>query len=145
MKQLLKKFIKLIPIDFTRNQRYDSQTKKVIARVCRTDSNCIDIGCHKGEVLDLILKQAPLGQHFGFEPIPEMYQALVSNYQNNPNCQFFPIALSDATGETTFNYVVSNPAYSGIKKRQYDKPNEVDQAITVNMDLLDNLIPPTVK
>jgi FkbM family methyltransferase len=141
MKQLIKQFIKFLPIDLTRNQRYDSQTKKVIARVCSENSNCIDIGCHKGEVLDIILKHAPKGHQYGFEPIPDLYENLVKKYAANPNCHFHQVALSETKGSTTFNYVVSNPAYSGIKKRQYDKPNEVDTQITVKMDLLDNLIP----
>lgn len=140
MKQLIKKIIKKIPIAFTQNQQYDKQTTLVIKKVCQENSNCIDVGCHKGEVLDIMRKYAPKGHHFGFEPIPELYQALQSKYSKS-EAQIFDIALSNEKGIKTFNFVVSNPAYSGLIKRQYDKPHEQDTSIEVRVDLLDHIIP----
>ena len=140
MKALLKYLIKKLPIAFTKNQQYDYQTKKLIAKVCTQKSNCIDIGCHKGEVLDLFLKQSPKGHHYCFEPIPNMYKALTKQYYGKP-CTFFDVALSNYVGETKFNHVVSNPAYSGLIKRSYDKKEEVDEQILVQVNKLDNLIP----
>ena len=67
MKELIKKALKSLPFDFTLNQRYDRLTRKVIRKVCRPDSHCVDVGCHKGEILDLLLAAAPLGVHYGFE------------------------------------------------------------------------------
>ncbi|MCR6638472.1 MAG: FkbM family methyltransferase [Sporocytophaga sp.] len=46
---------------------------------------------------------------------------------------------------STFNYVVSNPSYSGIKKRSYDRANEVDTEITVETIPLDMVIPENYK
>ena len=89
--------------------------------------------------MDLILKSAPLGQHLGFEPIPTMYKDLKTKYAQAENCTILDIALSNEEGETSFNYVISNPAYSGIKKRSYDKPNEQDTSITVQMKRLECL------
>jgi len=138
--KLLKKYIKKLPIAFTKNQRYDAWTDQIIKKVCQPQSNSVDVGCHKGEVLETILKAAPNGHHYCFEPLPDMFENLQKNFADQP-CTFHEIALSDSVGETTFNYVVSNPSYSGIKKRKYDKPNEKDTQITVQMDLLDNIIP----
>lgn len=140
MKELIKYIIKKLPIAFTKNQQYDAQTKKVIRKTVTAESSCIDIGCHKGEVLDLILLQSPNGKHYGFEPIPAMYKKLVQRYKGVP-CTFYDIALSNKVGETKFNYVVSNPAYSGLIKRNYDKKDEVDEQILVSVNTLDNLIP----
>jgi Methyltransferase FkbM domain len=50
--------------------------------------------------------------------------------------------LSDAKGSSTFNYVISNPAYSGLVKRRYDRPHEDDRTIIVRKNLLDALIDP---
>jgi FkbM family methyltransferase len=144
MKEFIKKLIKLIPIAFTKNQKYDKQTKKVIQQVCKSDSNCIDVGCHKGEVLDIIIRFAPAGRHFGFEPLPDMYSRLKSKYTSSL-ITISDIALSNTTGHSTFNYVISNPAYSGLVKRTYDRPDEKDTSITVTVDKLDNIIPPDVK
>ena len=144
MKELLKRIIKKIPIAFTQNQRYDEQTKKIINRVCGRNSNCIDIGCHVGEVLDIIRLNAPNGQHFAFEPLPHLFKNLKEKYKHT-TCIISDIALSNTTGITTFNYVISNPAYSGLKKRKYDRPDERDTTIEVKTEKLDNIIPENLK
>ena len=144
MKAAIKRFLKSLPIAFTQNQRYDRQTHRVIQKVCKSGSNCIDVGCHKGEILDLFLKYAPQGQHWGFEPIPDLYESLLKKYAAT-NCRFFNIALSDKPGTSSFNYVVSNPSYSGLLKRKYDHPNEEDTQITVHTERLDALIPADVQ
>lgn len=135
---MLKKWLKKLPIPITKNHQYDIQAKKVIRKVVTPNSNCIDVGCHEGEFLDLFLKYAPNGTHLAFEPLPDYYQDLVKNY--GKKCQVYNTALSDKKGESTFNYVISNPAYSGLQKRNYDKPNEKDTTITVKTDLLDYFI-----
>jgi FkbM family methyltransferase len=141
MKEFLKKVLKSLPIAFTKNQRYDHDTQRVLQRVLHATANCVDVGCHKGEVLELILKYAPQGQHFGFEPIPALFEDLQRNFANRPNCHFYQLGLSDAPGETSFNYVVSNPAYSGFVKRKYDRPHEEDTLITVRKERLDQVLP----
>lgn len=141
LKDFIKKILKALPFAFTKNQRYDRLTERVISKVCRPTSNCADVGCHKGEILDLLLAAAPKGQHFGFEPIPVLYQHLTEKYVAVPQCRFFDIALSNAQGSSSFNYVVSNPSYSGLLKRRYDRPNEQDTQITVRTEKLDDVWP----
>lgn len=145
MKKTIKQLIKKIPIAFTKNQQYDKQTLNIIKKVCKADSNCIDVGAHKGEVLDQILRFAPQGTHFAFEPIPALYDGLVEKYRSKPKCNIYDIALSNNKGTSTFNYVVSNPSYSGLIKRKYDRDNEQDTQITVKTDLLDATIPSGTK
>jgi FkbM family methyltransferase len=141
MKQLLKRLLTLLHISVTRNQKYDAYTQKILQRSLKPDSNCIDIGCHKGEILDLMIKGAPNGKKIGFEPIPELYQFLTAKYSEDPSIAIFPTALYDQTGTTTFQHVLNAPAYSGIKKRKYDgKHVDIDQ-ITVETGLLDHFIP----
>lgn len=139
MLQFFKNLFKLIPIAITQNQKYDRDTLKVFEKVCKYNSNCIDVGCHKGEILDHLFKFAPEGSHFAFEPLPHLYADLVIKYQGK-KVTISNVALSDTVGTTNFNYVVSNPAYSGIKKRTYDRPNEVDQTIEVQLDTLDRVV-----
>ncbi len=117
----------------------------VINKVCKIDSNCIDVGCHKGEVLDLFIKKSTSGYHWGFEPIPILYSELCKKYNSNKKIKVKQIALSNNSGETTFNYVVSNPSYSGIKKRKYDRKYEIDEQITVVCKKMDNIIPNSCK
>ncbi|MBP7273847.1 MAG: FkbM family methyltransferase [Saprospiraceae bacterium] len=140
MFQTIKKIVKKLPFAFTQNQKYDRQTYKILKKVLRKNSNCIDVGCHKGEVLDLMLSFAPDGKHFGFEPIPDLAAALNNKYKNS-SCSILPVALSNIKEKTSFNYVISNPSYSGLLKRTYDRKHETDTLIEVQTDLLDNILP----
>jgi FkbM family methyltransferase len=103
------------------------------------NSNCIDIGCHKGEMLDLMLKYAPHGKHFAFEPLPYLFENLKKIYKNR--VQIFPFALSDTSGFSSFQFVKNAPAYSGLKKRKYDISNPDIEEIKVEVKTLDELIP----
>lgn len=141
MISFIKHLIKQIPVDITLNQKYDTQTRKVIMKHCAANSNCIDVGCHKGEIMDLFLQYAPEGHHIGFEPIPMLFDNLRIKYAGQAHCTVSDIALSHQKGTSSFNYVVSNPAYSGLVKREYDRKDEKDTSISVVTDLLDNVKP----
>lgn len=137
---MLKALFRYLPFDVSINQAYDRQSWQVIQKVCDENACCVDVGCHKGEIMDWFVQQSPKGSHWGFEPIPAMYNQLVSKYQKNPNITIYPYALSDSNGTTTFNLVLTNPAYSGILKRNYDHANEKDQTIEVEIRTLDDLL-----
>lgn len=70
-----------------------------------------------------------------------MYEALSQKYQHNSHCTIANVALSKENGTATFNYVVSNPSYSGLRKRQYDRSGEQDTTITVQTRRLDDFLP----
>lgn len=139
MKNFVKKIAAKLPFAVTKNIKYDKLTKEVIKKVCKEDTNCIDVGCHKGEILDLMIAAAPQGKHYGFEPIPEFYNYLRTKYKNT-SCRIEEIALSNKSGIIEFNYVMSNPSYSGIKKRNYDRSNEKDMRIDVHTEKMDDVI-----
>ena len=142
MARILKRTVKRLPIAFTQNQRYDAQTVAIIKKICGKNSNCIDVGTHRGEILDAFLKAAPGGTHFGFEPIPSFYGALQRKYASVHNVKLYDYALSDTVGTAEFNYVTTNPAYSGLKKRSYDRKGERDEKIIVRTALLDEVVLP---
>ncbi len=123
-----------------RNRQYDIQTLEVMRRVLRKDSNCVDVGCHQGSILREMLRFAPAGTHFAFEPLPGMYQGLRESFGGLANLHLHDCALSDVAGTTSFQHVVSNPGYSGFRRRRYDRPHEQVRQIMVRTDLLDNLV-----
>jgi FkbM family methyltransferase len=143
-KNIVKKALYVMHIDITKNQQYDRQTNKVLKRVLTKHSNCIDIGCYKGEILDVMIRRAPLGKHWGFEPIPVMAEALRKKYVNKQNVTIQQVALSDEQGQASFNYVKNAPAYSGLMKRKYDIKKPDIQTFEVERDTLDQVIPSDV-
>lgn len=138
IKNLVRATLNQLHLDLTKNLEYDRLTKAVMKKVIQSDSNCIDVGCHKGEILDIILKLAPEGTHFSYEPIPVFYETLKKKYGDNVSV--YPYALSDKKGTTSFNYVKNAPAYSGIKKRKYDTDSPDIEQIQVQMQTLDSTI-----
>jgi FkbM family methyltransferase len=136
MKDCIKKIIRSFPLPLSKNHAYDLLTQKIIKKVCHTSSNCIDVGCHKGEIMDIILRYAPHGHHTGFEPLPDSYTLLKNKYRKNPRVKIYNYALSNRKGQSSFNYVITNPAYSGLVKRNYDR-QEKDTEIEVDTQTLD--------
>lgn len=126
-------------IDF--NTLYDNQTAAIMERVLAPASNCIDVGCHVGAILDVMLRLAPEGRHFAFEPLPHLHEALEKKYAGNGHVILHNLALSESEGEATFQHVVSNPGYSGLLKRRFDRPHEDVVEIRVRLARLDDLVP----
>lgn len=121
---------------------YDRLTVAVMERVLEPASNCIDIGASAGVLLQQMVRLAPRGKHFAFEPLPHFYRTLVKRF---PDVRIHNVALSDAAAESTpFQHVVSNPAYSGLRRRAYERPDERIEEIVVRTARLDELIPADV-
>lgn len=140
IKHLVRETLITFRIDLTKNLEYDRYTRTIINKYVKPNYNCIDIGCHKGEILDLLLKNAPKGKHFAFEPIPQLFKALTKKY--NQKARLFPFALSDKNEKTKFQLVKNALAYSGIKRRRYDIENPVIEEINIETKTLDTIISP---
>lgn len=118
---------------------YDFQTIRVINKVLKPNSNYIDIGAHKGHILRDLIKKAPDGSGFAFEPIPPLFEKLQKSY--GKKVKLFNLALSDEKGEAEFSYVVDRPAISGLKERKIEGEDYNTKKIKVTIDTLDSLIP----
>jgi len=135
VKKSLKKIIKSIPINFTLNQKYDAQTKQIMKIVLEPESTFVDVGSHKGEILSIALKISPKGSHHAYEPIPQIHKKLDAKF--GKICKVKNLCISNEVGESLFNFVESNPAYSGIRMRNYPKKEKINK-IKVKLDTLDN-------
>ena len=118
---------------------YDALTRLVIAREVERNACCVDVGCHSGDILDMMLEYAPEGSFYCFEPIPDLAKGLRAKYRED-RVRIFDIALSDQAGSSSFNYVVTNPGYSGLRRRSYDNPHEQDRSITVRTETMDHIL-----
>jgi FkbM family methyltransferase len=138
IKRILREILLFCQIPLTRNMRYDILTKKILKRTLQSDSSCVDVGAHKGEVLRTILQFAPQGKHFAFEPIPSLYERL--NHKMGTQVRVFPFALSNQEGRTTFHLVKDDPAYSGLRRRLYKSENTQVEEIEVEVKRMDDLL-----
>lgn len=143
IKDKIRGLLNFLHLDLTKNLRYDRLTRKIIQQFVKPDFNTIDVGAHRGEILSLLIRQAPHGRHFAFEPIPDFAKQLREKFKSRATV--YACALSNHSGESTFQYVVNAPAYSGLKNRQYatDKP-EITQ-LKVAVKELDSMIDPELK
>jgi FkbM family methyltransferase len=138
-KDLLKKALIHLHLDVTKNMQYDRYTRQIMKHVLKPDSNCIDIGCFKGEILEEMIKLAPDGRHFAFEPLHDYFEQLIGRFSGKAT--IFPYALTDSEGISEFKYVKNAPAYSGLKIRDYNIKKPDIETIGVETRPLDTLIP----
>lgn len=138
IKDIIREVFIFFHIDLTKNLKYDRLTKAIMKKHIQKDYNCIDIGCHKGEILNLMLKYSPNGKHYAFEPIPYLYDEIKLKF--GKKAVIYPYALSNTNGKTTFQLVKNAPAYSGLKKRQYAIKNPEIDEIEVEVKTLDDII-----
>lgn len=139
---MVRKVLQTFHLDLTKNLEYDRLTGVILKKVLQPHSNCVDVGCHKGEILTEILKLAPQGEHHAFEPIPQFYKPLKADF---PSVNIYPYALATSAGKSDFKFVENAPAYSGIKERDYAVKNPKIQTLTVELRRLDEVLTQNTK
>jgi FkbM family methyltransferase len=137
MRELAKKVIKYWPWPLTVNERYDRQTKAILQKICRPESVCIDVGCFKGDILRLMIRYAPEARHIAFEPIPTQFEFLKATF--GKQADVYPFALGNENKVASFQFVVSNPTYSGLRQRKY-KGEEKIESIRVAVRKMDDIV-----
>jgi FkbM family methyltransferase len=121
-----------------RNREYDAATVEIIRRVLKKDSNSIDAGANEGLILRELIRAAPLGTHFAFEPIPALAEELRRRY---PRAAVQEVALADYSGETTFRYLPELSALSSLYERPEREAGEAVVQMTVSVARLDDVVP----
>ena len=120
-----------------REARDDQQLRLLLAFLLVEDSNCVDVGGHRGGVLEQMVRLAPLGRHIVYEPLPAFCEDLRRRF---PQVDVREAALSDRSGERTFMYVRSQPGLSGFRRRSYSTTPTIEE-ITVRTERLDDSLP----
>ncbi len=143
IKDVIRKACLALGWDLTKNLEYDRLSNLIMKKAIGANSNCIDIGCHKGEIMEIILRMAPNGNHTAFEPIPELHEGLRRKFGNQ--IIVLPYALGDENGMSTFNHVKNAEAYSGLRQRKYDTQHPEINIIEVEVRKLDDVINPSTK
>jgi FkbM family methyltransferase len=66
------------------------------------DARCIDVGAHRGAVLQEVVRVAPHGRHIAYEPLPHLATELRRRF---PGVDVREAALSNRIGVSTFEHV----------------------------------------
>ena len=119
-----------------RAARDDRNMALFMASILAPDACCVDVGAHKGWILQEMVRLAPLGKHMAFEPIPELAAKLAVEF---PAVDVNGVALSDEEGEAAFQ-VAEEREQSGLEQRGWLKTGY--EAVTVPVRRLDDLVPP---
>ena len=73
----------------------------------------MDIGAHRGLVLEEILRVAPTGQHIAFEPIPALAEEVTRAF---PSVDCRRLALGANPGVAEFCHFTSLDGWSGLRR-----------------------------
>jgi FkbM family methyltransferase len=106
-------------------------------RLITLDANCIDVGCHIGSTLSLIVKLAPQGKHTAFEPLPQKAAWLRRKF---PEVDVRQMALSNVAGTVDFTENLDRPGFSGL--RQSVGSRDRVRHLAVACDRLDHVLHP---
>ena len=110
--------------------------EEMMQRTISDSFNCIDVGCHLGSMLSLIMKLAPNGHHMAFEPTPHKASWLKRKF---PEVDVRELAIGEESGTVTFYYDVKQSGYSGL---HWDmNANRTVRELTVQCERLDNILP----
>lgn len=109
--------------------------ERAMALLIRRDSNCIDVGCHIGSTLSLMLKLAPQGKHMAFEPVPQKAAWLRAKF---PEVDVRQVALGEQPGKLTFTENLSRPGFSSFRREQRD--TDQIREYEVQVERLDDLV-----
>lgn len=121
----------------------DPETLEVLTRTLARDSCAVDVGANRGSILREIVRLAPDGRHFAFEPIPRLFRWLTRRFPGVTCRQF---ALSDAAGSATFNYFERADGFSGLLRRpDVETQSGAARPITVETARLDDVVPVDVR
>jgi FkbM family methyltransferase len=122
-----------------RPARYDVELSSVIGRVLKLDSTFIDIGAHRGLILDVGIRHALQGTFHAFEPLPYLAKLLRRKYHGNSHVKLYELALSDTVGTTTFYIDKASMGLSAPLDR--DSRSAEVETCTVTLARLDDLLP----
>jgi FkbM family methyltransferase len=82
-------------------------------------------------------KLSPRGRHVAFEPIPRLAAKLQANFRG---VAVYEAACGSQSGEADFVLVENAQAYSGLRRRIYDRPDVKLSTIRVGVVRVDDVV-----
>src|SRR5229473_1087683 len=99
----------------------ERRTEFALQRLLKRDSCCVDVGCHIGSFLSLLLQLAPAGRHTAIEPSREKAAWLKAKF---PEVDVQCVAVGHENSFVTFYEDLARPGFSSIQRRTSQKSND---------------------
>jgi FkbM family methyltransferase len=115
---------------------------RLVARLLPLETNTVDVGANRGQVLAEVVAAFPRGRHFAFEAIPELCEELRDKF---PTVHVEQMAVTEAAGKLTFNHVTTNSGFSGLRRRSDLRQEDRVTEIEVQAGRLDDFVPEDVR
>jgi FkbM family methyltransferase len=88
---------------------------EIFRKVVKPADIVVDGGAHTGRHTQTLASLVgETGKVYAFEPVPSLADGLENKFKHYNNILIIPKALSNEIGQTSFNYVATNPSYSGV-------------------------------
>jgi FkbM family methyltransferase len=120
-----------------RNAEYDEMTGELIRRTLARDAVTVDAGANQGLITQQLVRAAPKGRHYAFEPLPH----LAARLRRIRHATVFQVALADYTGEATFHYLPDRDGESSLHARPDRTAGLTVVELTVPVRRLDDVLP----
>jgi FkbM family methyltransferase len=125
------------PSEWERRAIRDARnTAELLRETVRPTSVAVDVGAHKGSILQLLVNAAPSQRHHAFEPLPDLAAQLRDRY---PTVIVHECALGNQNGEAEFFRIIDAPGWSGLHV-QDAVTNSARETLRVPLRRLDDIL-----
>jgi FkbM family methyltransferase len=128
----------LVSPDAARSRIYDRQTVEIARTTLTAGGNSIDVGANCGGILKRLMRLSPAGQHWAFEPIPNLAAQLRRRF---PEARVEQVAVADYAGRADFRFLPGAAAYSSLLTRPDVETGQAVRVLSVEVRPLDEVIP----
>ena len=142
---MIKNFI-LFCIDMVRNYWHQPRIQRSLGKL--KIINAFDVGAHKGETIDYLIRLKNLKKIYSFEPQDIAFQYLLKKYKKNKKIVLNKIALSrdnkrkkfyinELSSTSTFSKINKNSFWLKIKNRILNEKNSIKKSVIVKTLTID--------
>jgi FkbM family methyltransferase len=133
---------RLLSVGERQARQYDRDTIRIAKGAMQEDSAFVDAGAHSGTILKHLVKIAPHGRGYAFEPISSLSSGLRAKF---PGVVVEEAALSDYEGTAIFHILTDDPARSSLVNRPEWEHGKIVEQLMVSVKRLDDCISPELR